>query len=255
MPVLLSVLIYSFDLFARAGGGGGSGGSGSSRVSLGVAILLFCIYHIRRRRLMNQAKRQFEKANTDDPSWNINEFRETSERIFYKYQNAWMNKDLSGLKNDFHPTYYEKATQTMNEMLNGKKNILKNIELKKINLMSVLDIKGQEGDMFVLEMDFKLIDYTIDEATQKVVESPEQRAPFESEESWGNRAKKKVNSVKEYWIFRRTNGVWLLYNIHQVERIIGNLKYASAAYLRRVLREEIQKGVHSPADDSIFYEK
>jgi len=251
---MFGLLVMNFEVYARAGGGGkGSGGGGA-----GVAVivgLLYGIYRIRRARMMIQAKKQFEKANANDPSWNLEHFKETSEKIFYKYQEAWMYKKLSPLKGVFHPDYLKKSQRILDTTLRGKINILEKIELKSVELMSVLDVRGQNGDMFVLELKFDLIDYTIEENTRRFVDSTLSRDDDESFESWEQRARNRQQSVIEYWVFIRQDGRWLLYNIHQVDSFFGDLKHASVNQLKKILAQERIKAKDAPVDDSFFYKK
>lgn len=251
------LLLFSSDLFARAGGGGGSGsgdGEGDA-ASLVVIGLMYAIYHIRRARMIRQAKRQFAKATENDPSWDMDHFKETAKAIFYRYQKAWMKKDLTAMQPFFHPDYFKESNEIMKHKLAGKKNILKKVELKSIQLMSVLDIKGQEGDMFVLELKFKLIDYTIDEVTGKFLDSPLKRKEKESFYDWGERAQTQQNKVTEYWVFYRYRGHWLLHGIHQVSSFFWDLKHASKGKLLEILAEERSKPKDAPVDDSFFYKK
>ena len=147
------------------------------------------------------------------------------------------------------------ASDTLKTKLSGKINILKEIELYSVELMSVLDIEGQEGDMFVLELKFKLIDYTVDEETGMFIDSPLGRRNKESRERWEKRAQTQQDHVVEYWVFYRYQGTWVLYNIHQVDSFFGDLRHASIAKLKDILAAEKAKSKHAPVDDQFFYKK
>lgn len=254
---LLTSLLLSLDLFARAGGGGGGGGgSGSGEGSVASAVIvgiLLAIYQIRRKRMLKQAQRQIEAANAADPTWNEKGFKRRGSELLHLYQEAWMNKDLRPLELYFHPRYLKKSQRKMREILKGKKNILKDINLESIELMSILDIQGQEGDMFVLEMNFNLIDYIINEDTGEVVDSPLFKLKNESQKEWLQRAQTEKQQVVEYWVFYRLKGIWVLYNIHQVSSFVFGLDKASAKQLKKILEKERSLPEDAPVDDSFFY--
>lgn len=254
-PLVLLLLTFSVEVFARAGGGGSrSSGNGSGYGSV-AAGLLYAIYRIRRARMVIQAKKQFAAANAEDPSWDIDHFKDTASDLFYAYQEAWMNKDLSTVAAGFHPAYLKKAQAIMDTQLKGKKNIIENVELQNIELMSVLDIEGQDGDMFVLELKFRLIDFTINEKTAEFVTSPSPRRNKESYTKWVMRVQVEPHKVTEYWVFYRQDGKWLMYNIHQIDSFFGELQHASIKKLREILAKEKAKAKDAPVDDSFFYKK
>lgn len=253
---LLNLLLFSTELLARAGGGGGSGRDSGEGSLLGliVATLVTMIYQIRRLRLMRKARIQFELANKNDPSWNLSHFKETGSNIFYLYQKAWMEKDLSSVELFFHPRYAKKAKSKMNFHLHGKINVLENVRIKDINLMSVLDVEGKEGDMFVLEFTFMITDYVINEETGEFVDSPLKRKKNESIAKWEKRAQTETDRVIEYWVYYRYKNEWLLYDIHQVNSIVADLKFATPWRLLAILREEENKAYDENIDDSFFYD-
>jgi hypothetical protein len=255
--VFLNLLLLSLDVFARAGGGGSSG-SGSGKGSAEAAVIvgiLYAIYRVRRARMIYQAKKQFAIANANDPTWNLDIFKKTATDIFYKYQDAWMDKNLSSMEPFFHQSYMAKAQKVLATKLRGKKNILTDINLRSIELMSVLDIKGKNGDMFVLEMNFSMVDYTIDEKSGRFVDSTYPRGKNDSEKAWEYNARNKPSGVTEYWVFIRQDENWFLYNIHQIDSFFGNLKHASVSKLKQILAEEKAKSIDEPVDDSFFYKK
>ncbi len=247
-------LFYSFEVLARAGGGGKGSGTGSV-VSIGVFGLLMAIYKIRRIRMMNQAKRKFSEATTKDPSWNIEDFKENGERIFRNYQKAWMEKDLRPLLEDFDIRYLSKANDILNTKLKDKINILKDIEIKSIELMSVLDVQGKDGDMFVLEFNFKLVDYTINEKTKDFIDSELVQGRFERDIWFESRSKKEKSQAVEYWVFIREGEKWNLFNIHQLSSFFGGLGKVTVSQLRKILEKEKALGEHDPIDDSFLYKE
>ena len=91
--------------------------------------------------------------------------------MFIAYQEAWMKKDLEEVKNMITKQYFKKAENIMKTKLTWKKNIIKDIKLKYLHLVSVKDNDWKDWDMFAMEINGNMIDYTIDELTWEFLES------------------------------------------------------------------------------------
>ena len=114
-----------------------------------------------------------------------------------------MNKNLDTLGEYLSTDYLERAKKDMNSILNGKKNIIKDPHIYSLNIISVKDIHGQEGDMFVMEIIADMIDYTISEINGTFIESTLSREENESYASYENRAKVEKEEFTEFWTFIR----------------------------------------------------
>lgn len=82
-----------------------------------------------------------------------------------------MKKDLEEVKNMITKQYFKKAENIMKTKLTWKKNIIKDIKLKYLHLVSVKDNDWKDWDMFAMEINGNMIDYTIDELTWEFLES------------------------------------------------------------------------------------
>lgn len=199
---------------------------------------------------MKKAKEDIEKAKSSDTSWNEEEFKKIVEEVFIKYQNAWSDKDLYSVSSLLTRSYYDKADADIKKTLEWKKNILKEISLLEQNLMSVKDVSGQNWDMFVMEINATMIDYTINESTWLFLESNLTKKDWEGNASYMKRAQIEPEFFQEYWVFMRLDSKWLLYDIKQTNAIIKDIKWLSESELKNILKKEENS---SEVSDANFY--
>lgn len=248
--ITLWELFLSVDLsFARAWWGWSSSGWWWI-IGLAIAWIYIAIMKIRKKKMMNKAQTDLKNALQVDSSWNETELKKVSEDVFYKYQNAWTNKNLESVKDIFTNSYYQEISKVLSETLQWKKNILKNISLQSTNLMSVKDWIWKDWDMFVMEMNASMIDYTIDENSWNFILSTLDRNDWESDMSYSQRAQTEAWNFTEYWVFMRSNLVWKLHNIKQSDSIIKDIMNMNENDLKEVLKREENS---SEVDDSTFY--
>lgn len=255
--VIISILFFSFYLWvdARAGWWGGSGWSGSSKgewIAAVVAGLYFAIYKIRRMKMIKKAKIDLENALKEDSSWDIKNLDKVVWEVFYKYQKAWSEKDISTLEPYMTKKYYKKSNRILNTQLklSGRINILEKIQLHSLELMSVRDNPGKDGDMFAMEVTASMIDYTIDEFDGRFVTSTLPRNDKESQSSYERRAMTQPHEFKEYYIFIRHNGKWLLNNVKQKFSIIWDIIWLSPTVLKWILAYE--RSTDNVNDDMLY---
>lgn len=157
---------------------------------------------------LNEVERGFAQISRYDSSFNEERFKETAQDMFFRIQAGWMNRTLQGIENlfttemaDFFKSEFERMKQT------GRINRLENIAMRKVEPSEVWQESGR--DYVTILFTANLLDYTLDEKTNQVVE--------------GDR----LNPVKfqEFWTFcRDTNSSqWKLSGINQVEE--GSTSY------------------------------
>lgn len=136
--------------------------------------------------------------------------------------------------------YFEKSNRILNTQLNAHKriNILENIQLVSLELMSVRDNPGRDWDMFAMEVTASMIDYTIDAFSKKFISSTLPRQKNESQSNYEHRAMNEPHEFKEYYIFIRHNGKWLLNNVKQKFSIIWDIIWLSPTALKGILAYE-----------------
>ncbi len=265
--IIFFVILLSWFLYLQADARawwGGSSSWGWDAIGALIALLIYAIYEIRRRKMIEKAKKDLEKALSTDSTWNLEELKRVTENVFFKYQRAWSNKDLLPVKNLMTKSYFEKANKILANRLNKNnklsffksydsykyKNILENIQIHDMTLMSVRDFPWKDWDMFAMEVSASMIDYTIDEETWKFIRSTLRRRKNESDKDYEARAKREAEPFKEYYIFIRYNWKWLLNNVKQQFSIVWDIIKLKESDLIKVLEKE---RASDDVNDDVFY--
>ena len=226
--LLLIVLPVNAAMARAGGGGGGSGGGGGGggtggthsfsshkqpssplsrffnyiifgAVASGGAIVFFIRIHVKGVKARSIMKR-LEKM---DHSWNYKDYKKTIETIFYKVQNAWMerNQDLASscLSRSLYDQYQIKSEWMI---VRHEKNILKNIRLMEAIPVDVEDFDGDKNDFMWIYIKARAIDYIIDDQTMSLKSGSKTSKPF-----------------VEYWKLIKENGAWVLDEIKQKDEL------------------------------------
>ena len=249
--ILLFISFYGL-VDARAWWGWWSSSWGGDAVWLVIGLLIYAIYEIRRRKMIKKAKKDLENALKEDSSWNIELLKDVVKNIFLKYQKAREEKDLSSVKSEMTKSYYNKAVKILNKKLSWKVNVIKNIRILDLTLMSVRDFAWRDWDMFAMEVSASMIDYTIDEKTWNFIESAMKKNKNDSQSFYEHRAMNSASAFKEYYIFMRYDWKWLLNNIKDKFSIVWDIIRLKESELREVLKKEEES---EDVDDSVFYKE
>jgi hypothetical protein len=202
---LLTVVIVlaAETCWARAGGGGGSGGGKGSW--LNVILLPFFIiysailsYQLRAKSVA--CKDLLARLEKLDPAWNLDSIRHRVNEVFFKVQQAWMERNQDLAKDCMSSALYQKhKLQTDQLIAQKRKNMLENINLIEVRIVDVEDFVDNKKDLFWAHIEGSMIDYTIDDTTSGVVS--------------GDRTK--AEKFTELWKFVRVGGTWVLDEIDQ----------------------------------------
>lgn len=160
-----------------------------------------------------------------------------------------MEKNLESMRPYMTDFYYQKAQKILAGEA-GLKNIMKNIRINKMELMSVRNYPGKDGDMFAMEIEGSMIDYTIRESDGTFASSPTYRKKNEDFKSYENRAKTETSSFTEYYIFIRVDNTWKLNNIKSEFSIIRDVIGLSESKLKQILEQEKNS---TSVNDDVFY--
>ena len=205
-------------------------------------ISLVCMFGLiafgTRRFLITKARKQLLKASKTDSSWDLDHFIETGKNIFYLYQKAKTEKDFSSAVLFLHPRFARKVQIEMSTSLKGKTNILRDISIINTNLISILDVEGREGDMFVLEFDYMILNYTIDKETGAFKDSPLTQYENESLEVWKKRAQLERVRTQDYWVYYRYENEWFLYDVIVSKKKEDVLKVSKKSWLQSISEKE-----------------
>jgi hypothetical protein len=213
---LLAVVIFlaAETCWARAGGGGGGGGKGSW---LNIFVLPFFIiysailtYQVRSKSIA--CKELLARLEKLDPSWDLDSIRHRVEEVFFKVQQAWMERNQDLAKDYMSSALYQKhKLQTDQLIAQNRKNVLENINLIEVRVVDVEDFLDNKKDLFWTHIEGSMIDYTIDDRTDRVL--------------FGNRSK--AETFTELWKFVRVTNTWVLDEIDQKVSIFDLRRFAA----------------------------
>ena len=151
----------------------------------------------------DEVERGFAQIRQFDPGFEEESFKEKVQDLFFRIQAAWMNRSLDGIENlvtQEMADYFRKEFASMKQQ--GIINRLENIAVRKVEPSEVWQEMGK--DYVTVLFTANLLDYTVDEKTNQVVQ--------------GDR----LNPVKfqEFWTFVRDIGSpqWKLSAIQQADQ-------------------------------------
>jgi predicted lipid-binding transport protein (Tim44 family) len=209
---LLGGMLFSSLGFGGIGGGFGGSGIGMIEILLLLGLGYFIFKMVKRRRVGENLAYQTAsqqggyKTETlpsygsgsvtreDDVSDGIRHIREmdsnfdeglfkdTAMDIFFKVQGAWMNRDLSTVRNLLTDEMKGIVQRDIDTLLRDKKvNRLENIAVRKVEIIETWQETGQ--DFLTVLFTANLLDYTADDSTGEVVEGSK-TDPIKFEEFW-----------------------------------------------------------------------
>jgi hypothetical protein len=201
--VLISVFLFGINHYVMARAGGGeSGGSGwiLKFILFPIVLVYILLLNSKLKKKSQEVKTLTDKISKGDELWNHRHLLSTSRLVFMRVQKAWMERNQDLVKDVITNKIYEKHKAKTDEMIaKGTQNILKDIKISEIVIISVSDYKDNSKDSFSAYINASMIDYTIDEKTSKVISGDDSES----------------NSFSEIWTFLRENDQWKLDEISQ----------------------------------------
>ncbi len=113
-----------------------------------------------------------------DPGFDPERFKEFAQDVFFKVQAAWTRRDISVMKQHLGTQLLGEYEQHFADLkAKGQENRLENIAVRKVD---IVDMGEMGGEPFVIvQFTANLLDYTVDEASGKVIEgSPSEPVKF-----------------------------------------------------------------------------
>ena len=229
--ILMIMILFTGNCYARAGGGSGSGSSGGSGGSssgggtthyyyhdhgygggtsltpqnsilltatlAGTFFVARCLY--RRYKAIDmhhQVKKQLKVLDDQDEFWNELRIKKEVKEAYYTIQKAWTLQDMETLKEYLTDNMYGVFETKINwNEFQGKRNVLNDIQLLKHDVVSLYDSINDDEDYFWVYIEGKMVDEMRDQENQ-LLES--YRGVF-----------------VEYWKFKRAGNRILLDEIKQ----------------------------------------
>lgn len=221
LTILLTLCVCL--LFARAGGGGGSGGSSSSGGHghgggggpFGfIGLIIWGLYTVVLTVVLFWKKKSALKviAVAKDDIWNLEHMQQTVENTFYAMQDAWMERDLLKLSKIISCSFYNNNDwQLQNMKANHEKNILENITISSIQIISCRDYREDYLDTFSAFIKGTMIDYTIDDRSGEIIKG----------------SSTNTEKFKDLYVFTRDENTWVLNQIVNDPDLISVLEATS----------------------------
>jgi hypothetical protein len=199
ITILVVIFIFGISHYtlARAGGSESSGGVGwiLKFILFPIVAVYVFILTSKLKKKSNEVKALTEKISASDEMWNHRHLMSTTRLVFMQVQKAWAERNQELVKDVMTKNIYEKHKAQTDEMIaSGKKNILEQIKISQIVIISISDYKDNSKDSFSAYIDASMIDYTIDEKTEKVLSGDNSEA----------------HSFSEIWTFLREDNKWKL---------------------------------------------
>ena len=188
---------------ARAGGGGGAAvaaGGCLSLILLPFALIYAGIMTWQVRKKSKACKELLARLEKQDAAWDPDEIRHRIDEVFFKVQQAWMERNQDLARDCMSAGLYQKHKLQTDQMLaQHRKNVLENINLTSVDIVDVEDFVDNRKDRFWANLEGSMTDYTVDETTNQVVKGDS----------------KKTEHFNELWKFVRSGNTWVLDQIDQ----------------------------------------
>lgn len=185
---------------ARAGGGGGHGkGSWLNIILLPILLIYSAILTHQVRKKSKACKVLLARLEKLDPAWDLDAIRRRISQVFFKVQQAWMERDQNVARDCMSDAIFEKHKMQTDQLISQhRKNILENINLIETEVVDVEDFADNKKDKFWVDLKGSMIDYTVDDTTGSIVSG-----------------KREAESFTELWKFIRAGDTWVLDEIDQ----------------------------------------
>jgi hypothetical protein len=222
------------EIIARAGGGGSSGGGGGVGIIVLPIIIAGAIFAWwQRKKQLKKARKAFEQAAANDPSWNTAVDR--AKEIFYQFEQDWSNFNLSSMQTYLTPQYLQHIALMLAALKQmNRQNQMSGIRLNSAILYNVNNSAEDELDSFDVEIGAFATDTLIDLRTQSNLLINTE--PF-----------------TELWRFEREGSEWKLDAIFQSDSDTFIEKGYTNKADGKLLLDEAAKMRQFAAQNSFFY--
>jgi hypothetical protein len=206
--IIAAFLILAPEIaLARAGGGGGgfSGGSHSkgggwlNLIALPIVLIYSAIVTLKVREKSQACKELLARLEKLDPVWNLDAIRRRVNEVFFKVQEAWVERDQTLAKDCMSQAIFNKHKMQTDQMIaEHRRNVLEDINLIETEIVDVQDFADNKRDQFWVYVKGEMRDFMADDRTRDIVSGNEDKEKF-----------------TELWKFIRAGDTWVLDEIDQ----------------------------------------
>lgn len=173
-------------------GGGGSGGGIDIATLIGFAVIAIIIYSRMKNlhasqhgggqpvNLGNMQRPRGEDISTYsriDPGFDRMALQEQLANRYVQMQNAWQNQDIEPLKPYFTDAFYNQMKRQLEQMkAMGRTNYMERIAVLRVEPRTWYQENGM--DHIVVQLETRMVDYTVDNASGRVVSGNPSREKF-----------------------------------------------------------------------------
>lgn len=120
------------------------------------------------RKKHRQCRELLQLLEQIDASWALDSIERRVKRMYFKVQEAWMQRDQSVAREFMSDRLYETHKLQTDLMLSKhRKNMLEDITLKQSKVVSVSNDLDDSKDFFWVYIEGSMIDYMVDDETGK----------------------------------------------------------------------------------------
>lgn len=172
LAILLTLVLWTNELYARAGGGGGTG-KGKGIVSI-IAIICWAIYTAIITSVLffktRRTKGIILLASEHDNLWDMHALKMHAKSMFYKMQDAWMGKNIDAVRELITDQLYADYKQQLDYMrLKNETNVLEGIQINDVRIISCQDFNEDAKDSYIAYIKGTIVDYTRAERSGNII--------------------------------------------------------------------------------------
>jgi predicted lipid-binding transport protein (Tim44 family) len=201
-PVFITTLLLLAPevALARAGGGGSHGkGSWLNLIALPIVLIYSAIITHQVRKKSQACKELLARLEKQDPAWDLDAIRRRVSQVFFKVQEAWMERDQNIAKDCMSKAIFDKHKMQTDQMIaQHRRNVLEDINLIETDIVDVEDFADNKRDRFWVYLKGAMKDFMVDDRTRDIVSGKDSKESF-----------------TELWKFTREGDTWVLDEIDQ----------------------------------------
>ena len=205
LVVMAAVFLAAKVALARAGGGDAGSGDGDgeggwlSIIALPFLLIYAAIITFQVRKKSQACKELLARLAELDPAWDLDVIRRRVNEVFFKVQEAWVERDQNLARDCMSDAIFHKHKMQTDRMIaQHRRNVLEDINLIETEIVDVQDFADNKRDRFWVYVKGEMKDFMADDRTRDIVSGDEEKKKF-----------------TELWKFIRAEDKWVLDEIDQ----------------------------------------